>query len=133
MAEKFVLYKLLKFGNGHVTPPGIVDGGSIWSKGEKIDDTIFIGKINCDENTKTLPEGVIETVEQDKIDEMTKSRDATALSNYKKKMYSKHTDPMFIEAMRDKLTGDETKWKKYLEIITKIKKLKTIPTHENFL
>ena len=133
MAEKFVLYKLLKFGNGHVTPPGVFDGGSVWMKNEKIDDTVFIGKIKTGDNSKGLPEGVIETVEQNKIDEMMKKRDEQTLNNYKKKMYSKHTDPMFIEAMRDKMSGNEAKWKKYLEICSKIKELKAVPTHENFI
>lgn len=133
MAEKYILYKLIKFGNGHITPPGVIDGGEVWEKGDKIGDTVFIGKIDLDTNSKTLPEGVLEIVEQNKIDERKTTRDAQALVNYKRKMYSKHTDPMFIEAMRDKLTGSEVKWKKYLELVAKIKDLKSIPVHENFL
>ena len=132
MAEKFILYKLIKFGNAHITPPGVFDGGSIWTKAEKIDETVFIGKINSGDGDK-LPEGVIEIVEKDKIDEMTTKRDEQALTNYKKRAYAKYSDPLFIEAMRDKMIGDETKWKKYLEVCSKIKNVKEIPAHENYL
>lgn len=133
MAEKFVLYRLLKFGAGHVTPPGIVGGGSIWEKGEKIEDSVFFGRMKIADGARALPEGVLETIDESFIEARKAGRAAEALKNYKKRMFVKYADPKFAQALREKMEGDDTKWKQYIELCGKIKGLTAIPAQENFI
>lgn len=132
MTEKLVLYKLVKFGNGHITPQNVYEGGVIWSKGAGLEDTVFVGKVKTD-GKSPLPEGVLEAIEPERLEAKRKERDAETLKNYKKRMYSKHADPLFIEAMRDKTLGDSSKWDKYVELCGRIKALSEIPAYENFI
>lgn len=127
MAEKLVKYKLLKFGNGWITPPEIYEGGKIWSQGSSIADMILVGKI-ANGTKKKLPEGVIEVIKQSDIDDNDALLSDKALKSYKKSRYEKELDPLALEAMREKLQGDDTKWNEYMKKHEEIHSLTSIPS-----
>jgi len=125
MAIKWVKYKLLEFGSGFMTPNEVFEGGNVWENNSNIGDMILYGKANIENGI--LPEGVIEIISNQDIKNNNKNKKNNALKKYKQSMYKQQTDPIFIEALREKLEGDDTKWIIYLDKFDKIHKLTEIP------
>lgn len=127
MAERLVKYKLTKFGNGFITPPEIYDGGNYWEYSVNISDSILYGKADLDLR-KALPEGIIEVITQEQLDEQLTNLKTIQLKKYKAKLYSQLTDPLLNEAVAEKLQGREEKWNKYLELRQSIYDITEVPT-----
>jgi len=126
MATKWVKYKLVEFGNGgYVTPDAIFEGGNIWENNSKVADMVLYGK--ADIVGGVLPEGVIAIVtEQQILDKQSDNKD-TSLRDYKSRRYGLETDPLFIEALREKLEGRRGKWKAYVKQCKTIYNITEIP------
>lgn len=127
MAERIVKYKLIKFGNGFITPPEVYDGGNYWEYNSKIGDSILYGKADLDLR-KSLPEGIIEVITQEQLDIQLSSIKEIQLKNYKSKLYSNIADPLFMEAIAEKMQGRDEKWNKYLSIRQQIYDTIEVPT-----
>jgi len=127
MATEWVKYKLLEFGNGgYIMPSEIFNGGQIWTNGSP-DEMILYGQ--ADIVSGVLPEGVIAIVTAEEIADKQSGNQSDALVEYKAQQYSKETDPLFVEAIREKLEGREEKWNDYLEKCQEIYDITEIP-HE---
>lgn len=129
MAERLVKYQLIKFGNGYITPPEIYDGGNYWEHNTKIQDSIFYGKADLDLR-KTLPEGIIEVITEEQLNEQLSLLKSNKLKNYKNTLYAKHCDPLLNEAIAEKLQGREDKWNVYIAKRQEIYNLTEIPISE---
>lgn len=127
MAEKLVKYNLIKFGNGFITPYSVFDGGNYWEYNSNISSSIFYGKANLDLR-KSLPEGIIEVISQEQLDEHIVNLKEIKLKKYKSKLYSTYCDPLLNEAIAEKLQGREDKWNKYLEKRQEIYDITEVPT-----
>lgn len=127
MAERLVKYKLIKFGNGYITPPEVYDGGNFWEYTNKIQDSILYGKADLDLR-KSLPEGIIEVITQEQLTEQLTLLKGNNLKNYKSKLYTKYCDPLLNEALAEKLQGREEKWNIYLSKRQEIYELTEIPS-----
>ena len=125
MAKKLVKYKLIKFGNGYISPPGITDGGKIWQNTGSIGEMILVGTF--DVGKEALPEGIIEVVTKKDWDAKQNEHSSNVLAKFKQDAYTKHTDPLFVEALRDKEQGKLDKWNTYLDKCKKIHDLTKIP------
>lgn len=116
---EIVKYRLLKFGKGYIAPSAIVDGGETWSGGS-LAETVLVGKADIPESG-ILPEGVIEVISQETLDAHRAGRTEENLKRRKRHLYEKHTDHLFIEALRDKLVfKDSTKWDEYVKLYKRI-------------
>lgn len=118
--DVFVKYKLLNFGNGLIKPPEIFEGGKIWQMGQSIKDSIFLGKIKYAEGMK-LPDGVITIVDKGEVSNHDDEVKSLKLKQLKQKAFAEKCDPLFVQAVREKELGDDSKWKKYLIECEKIK------------
>lgn len=129
MALKTVKYKLTfdPKVKGFVTPPGISNGGEVFSTSSNVADMIFIGKYDIQKKSE-IPSFIVEVV-QDKVLKLQRaSKKSSDLEKYKKDRYASECDPLFAEALRDKLTkNDDTKWKQYLDKVESIHSLTSIP------
>jgi len=126
MPEYIVKYKLEKFGNGYITPAIIHDGGYVWSNENKIEDMVLVGKANY-LVTEGTPDGIIERITQQQWDAHKLSKAEESIKVYKAKKYAEITDPLFMEAYRERKQGRKTKWNDYLKKCKKIYTLKEIP------
>jgi hypothetical protein len=124
MANKIVLYKLIPFGKGFIKPAEVINGGRIWEQSNNIEDTIFVGEIELSKGEE-LPEGVVEIINKTKYAKHFKELSEVNLRKLKKEIYSKHIDPYFVEALRKKELGDDTKLKLLHKRAKKIKSLKS--------
>ena len=129
MPEKIVKYKLEPLGNGYVAQAEIYKGGEVWTNSSDLDELILVGKINI-ANTAPLPEYVIEVITQAQLDAHNNVLSDESLSDYKAKKYTTVTDPLFAEAIREKLEGREEKWNEYIAKSKEIYDLAEIPAEE---
>lgn len=120
MELQTVKYKLVKRGTGWGTPDGIIEGGHIYKWSKNIQEMVFTGK--CD-ITKGFPDGVLEIIDEKSKKLNDTSLEESALDDLKKQRYSKEADPLFIEAVRKKLLGDDTKWNEYVSKCDEIRNL----------
>lgn len=129
MALKTVKYKLCfdPKVKGFVTPPGITNGGEVSTMSSNVADIIFIGKYDIQKKTD-IPAFIVEVMPEKTVKLQRASRRTEELQKYKKQLYASECDPLFIEAIRDKLCrNDETKWKQYLDKVEAIHSLSSIP------
>ena len=127
--NKIVLYSLLPFGNGFTVPANIINGGSVWENLGEPGDMILVGEMSGElfGKGKELPEGVIKVItKKTKINHFDNIAEKT-LKAYKKSLYVKHTDPHFYQAIREKLEGDDKKWKAYTKRVKVLKAVNQIP------
>lgn len=132
MANKLVKYQLIKFGNGYMTPSDIVNGGKIWENGN-IKKMVLVGEIDESlvQDPNNYPDGVIEVITEEQYNNHFKDLNDTSLKNFKKKKYERETDPLFIEAIREKMLGRNEKWNEYLMKCKQIYNLTKIPSEED--
>lgn len=124
--ERLVKYKLIKQNGYIITPPCIYDGGNYWTNNNEILESVFYGKADIDLR-KALPDGVIEVITQEQLDEQLLNIKDNELKTYKSKMYAKECDPLLPEALAEKMQGREEKWNTYLSKRQAIYDLTSIP------
>jgi translation initiation factor RLI1 len=127
--NKIVLYKLLPFGNGFINPANIERGGTVWdpSTNKNPSELIFVGEINPDlVKQAPLPEGIIKVISASEMKKHFDELKNEQLKIYKRSLYKEQTDDLFIEAMREKILGNDTLWNEYLKKVEKIKSIKQV-------
>lgn len=126
MAIKLVKYKLIKFGNGYMCPTGIVNGGNVWEHSNDINQMILVGSYDVVDG-QVLPEGILEVITEEQWNNRLSEIQSAALNKFKEDSYKNITDPLFIEALRDKQNAKYEKWDIYLKKYQVIHDLTEIP------
>ena len=121
----FCKYKLINFGKGFINPSDITNGGFVLENGSNVSDMVFIGECSY-EKDDNLPEHILSIHTEIQIKKIKKNNSKQKLDIYKKHQYTKLCDPLFMEAHREKLLGNDKKWNEYIKLCKKIKGLKKI-------
>ena len=121
----FCKYKLLHTKRGYVNPDDITNSGFVLKTGTNCSDMVFIGECEYKKGD-ILPKHILSIHSEKEINKIKKDKDKDKLKEYKQEKYKQFCDPLFIEAIREKMTGNETKWNNYIKICKKVKGIKEV-------